>query len=119
MRRSYLPGRDRALIADYVVGGLTQRELAERYGLTAGGVAEVLRRRGVKLSPGERLKRNRDRMTARQHCPEFCRARAEGLWRGRSGWPDCPPELRNHYRLYRSKGFSAAEARAAIEGHGG
>lgn len=94
------PDRDRDLIYDYVVGGLSRREVAAKYGLSDGGLCKLLHTKGVVLSKRERTKRRK-------------RAGYENVGRP-PVWPDCPPELREEYETLR-RYYGSAEARSMIE----
>ena len=97
--------RDRKMAADFF-GGMTQRELAKKYGLTPKHVASrlALRLKGVTISPEERRKR-------------FLRAIQNGAKVGRPQvWPDCPAHLRAEYmRLRKTYEIPAPEARRMLE----
>lgn len=95
--------RGRRIAADYI-GGMTQRELAEKYGLAESTIASRLIKRKMKLTPEQR--RNRGIV-----------GRAKGAKTGRKPvWPDCPPELRSEYmRLRKNKFIPAADARRLLE----
>lgn len=84
------------IIADYL-GGMTVRELAEKYHRTCGGVQTSLWLWGVKLPEGERIRRLNANRTAR----------------GQS-WPDCPGHLLEDYKTLR-RYMTAREARATLE----
>ena len=89
--------RNRKLIADYL-GGMSRREVAEKYGIHIYRVAKIFRQQGVVLDADER-------------------ARRKGRTPGRPPvWPDCPPHLAADYAMFRfSKRIPAAQARAMLD----
>lgn len=95
--------RNRALIADYVHGGLSRREVARKYGIEIGGVNTLLSRYRVRLPAHERSRRIVTQVPPKSP--------------GRPPvWPDCPPHLFAEYdRLRRRYGYSSAEARAMLD----
>lgn len=96
--------RDRAMAADFI-GGMTQRELAEKYGLAQSYVAKRLSKRRVTITPEE----IRNRGTVARRASDKIGRKAV--------WPDCPPNLRPEYmRLRKSFNIPAAEARRVLEG---
>lgn len=88
---------------DYL-GGMSQNQLAAKYGWTPGAVQTSLNKWGVKLPPEERARR------LANACRSIPRHRP-----GRpSAWPDCPPEKLADYRTM-AKYYPAHEARAMLE----
>lgn len=96
--------RDRRMVADFR-SGMTQRQLAAKYGLEVGSVSARLSHLGERITIEERVRRQRASMIRNGSKP------------GRKPiWPDCPPQLRNEYlRLRNHYGIPAAEARALLE----
>jgi hypothetical protein len=93
--------RNKAMIADYL-GGLSRNQVAERYGLSPERVRVLLWRHRITLPVEERRRRQ---------CWE-----TPPKSPGRPAvWPDCPPELVRDYKKLRRCGYTAAEARAALE----
>lgn len=90
--------RDRAMAADYV-GGLTQVDLAKKYGLTKNYVAKCLALRGIKLTEEMRYRRISQGLAASPY---------------RSGPAGIPAELRSDYINIRRTGFSPPEAKAML-----
>ena len=88
--------RREQITRDYL-GGMTVRQLAEKYGRTYGGVQTSLWQWGVKLPAGERIKRSK--LHRRPGC---------------ESWVDCPTHLREDYKTLR-KYMSAREARETLE----
>lgn len=101
--------RDRSIVAFYRKSGLSQREVAERFGISPPRVSQILGAYGAR-DPG----RNGTLVRERWQRGEFDHVSFEG--RGRpSVWPECPLELKDEYRrLMRT--FPAAEARRILEG---
>lgn len=109
MSRAGKRRRDRSIVAEYGKGKLTQREIAERFGLSPGRVSAILGEYGARDRAKVRAVLSR-RMVERWESGRF-----EGVAVGRSPvWPDCPPDLKPDYkRLQRY--VPAAEARAMLE----
>lgn len=93
--------RNRALFRDYL-GGMKRADVAEKYGLSYGGLNRLLFRHRITLPHEERSRRYICNLT--------------GVIGGRPRvWPDCPPQLTDDYALFRRKGLRAAEARAILD----
>lgn len=104
--------RNARIVALYREGDLSQREIAERFGLTAGRVSAII---------GEQGARDRALVSAalsRRTREQWARGTYEGANLGRPAvWPDVPPEVEADYRrLYKRYRIPAVEARRMLEG---
>lgn len=91
--------RNQAIIDDYL-GGMSRRELAEKYEMHIGRIGKLFWQQRILLPPAERDRRKK--LTTSPGRPQF--------------WPDCPPHLADDYEMFRRrKRMSAAEARAMLD----
>ena len=93
-----LAKRDRAMCADYV-GGLTQAEIANKYGLSLSYVGKRLSRRGMTLPMSMRVAR-------------IQRAVSQSPYK--AGPAGIPAHLRSDYRNIRRTGFTPPEAKKML-----
>lgn len=104
--------RNTAIVAVYRGTDLTLAEIGILHRLSPAQIRQIVNEAGA-IDP-ERARRNKSKARARAWGRGVYDNVDFGPRRG-GYWPDCPPELRDDFRVMRAAGIPAAEARRALD----